>query len=699
MPTRIIGINLSHDSSVCLVEDGRVVSALALERTTRVKRGTVPLSSYAPAMADLTGELVAAAGLAPHDVDYWIATSTESRDEEDERRLASVLGLLVPAERQLALPHPGHHLAHAAAAFHSSGFDEAVAVVVDAYGSLMRPGRERESVFVFGAGDVPRTVLRHVRDLDRIAGHRKNGRIWIPEPLSGIGELYRVVTLALGFNESGTTYDDAGKTMGLSSYGRRLSDEDLFIRTGPDGISFDGAVDSLVELGLAARREDGLRLIPRAPDAPLQDFHKNLAAQIQSEFEEACLYLTRQSMDLAGTRSLVLSGGCFLNSLLNTRIARETEVERLFVYPAATDDGNAVGAALYAYHHLIQESARTPQRPGPPLRDVFLGPPRLTGPGNTPDRIPRLAESWRHPVHRHDDLSAAARAAAEAIARGEIVGWFQDRAEFGPRALGARSILCHPGIAGMKDRLNARVKFRESFRPFAASALAEHAHKWFDMPAPDAPFMLTVCPVLPAQCATISEVVHVDGTCRIQTVDADLPGGLRELIEHFEDATGLPLVLNTSFNLRGMPLVERPEEALDCLFGSRLDRLFVGAYEFAAPDFTALRPVRERGEMRLSIDLAASGSLLADEAFLTSEATHSGRVPRRISVMELRLLDYADGATSLGEIADRCGLDRDVATDMVLELRRHGLLRWSGLPGPSLPTFPVQQYVPTTSDT
>lgn len=678
MAVRIIGFNLSHDSSACLVEDGIIRVALALERTTRIKRGTVPLYVYAAAMADLTNEILSGTGLVPSDIDYWIATSTESRDAEDEARLAGVLGLVTPPERSLQLPHPGHHLAHASAAFYSSGFDEAAACVIDAYGSRVGSGRERETAFFFRTGATPERVLQVLRNADRIAGYRRDGSIWVPGELCGIGEIYRVVTLALGFCEADTTYDDAGKTMGLASYGKRLSAENLFIETTPEGgLSFERAADSLVELSLAIRQDGELRLVPRPSHSPYLQFHYDLAAQVQDEFEEACLHVTRDVLARTGSRSLVLSGGCFLNSLLNTRIMRETEIDRMFVFPAATDDGNAAGAALYAHHHLAGQQTVV----GPPLKHVYLGPSRLSG-----QDIQAVADRWRLPVRRHAGTAEIAGAAAAAIRHGEIVGWFQDRAEFGPRALGARSVLCHPGIAGMKDRLNARVKFRESFRPFAGSVLAEQADKWFDIPTPESPFMLLVCPVLPCQREKISEIVHVDGTCRVQTVDEDTPGPFRALIEAFENETGLPVVLNTSFNLRGMPIVERPEEAMDCLYGSRLDRLFIGDLEIRAPDLTALCPVRAQAETRRT---GGHLEIWGGNAAETSAAAH-------VAPVGVRVLELADGARSMREIVDEIDIDMEEAVDIVLDLRRHGMLRWAGLPETVQPVFPLPQYSPDT---
>jgi carbamoyltransferase len=650
----IVGYNLSHDSSVCLLGDGQILAACALERSSRVKRGVVPMYAYTAAMADLTRDVLAGAGLSHGDVDYWIATSTEARNQDDEDRLADILGLLVPADRRLSLPHPGHHLAHASAAFWTSGYDSAAALVVDAYGSLFNTGRERETGFSFQIGTAPETVLRTVRQSERIAGRlRTDGNIGLPDQLSGIGEVYRAVTLALGFYEQGGTYDDAGKTMGLAPYGHRLSEHPLFIDVTVEGLSFEMAIDSLIELGLAERDASGPRLVPRSAGTPLQDLHRNVAAQIQSEFEQACLWLVRELVQRTGKRSLVLGGGCFLNSVLNARLLNETPVERLSVFPAATDDGNAVGAALYA-HHVLADGTPAPAEERR-LRHVYLGPPRLSG-----TDVPGLARQLGLRAIEHPSPALAAAAAASAIASGEIIGWFENRGELGPRALGARSILCHPGMPGMRNTLNARVKFRESFRPFAAAVLAEQAGKWFDMADPDSPFMLMVWPVRTDRRDQISEIVHVDGTCRVQTVDESLPGNLRRLLEEFELRTDLPMVLNTSFNLRGMPIVERPGEALDCLYGSRLDAVFLGPVEVRGPDHRTLRPVAE------------------------AKPAHGG--------LPGRLLAAADGDATIAELAAAFGVDTDDLVDAALELRRTGMLQWAGVPATPKVAWPLPQY-------
>jgi len=478
------------------------------------------------------------------------------------------------------------------------------------------------------------------------------------------------VTLALGFREGGTIYDDAGKTMGLASYGKRLSADNLFYQLAPDGqLRFDRVADSLVALGVAIREGEELRLVARPSQAPLEKFHQDLATQLQEEFEEAVLHVTRHVLATTRSRSLVLCGGSFLNSIVNTRIRRETEIDRMFVFPAATDDGNAAGVALYAYHNLTGWSADA----APALRHVYLGPPRLSGVD-----LSVVADRWGLEAVKHDGPATTAAAAATAIARGQIVGWFQDRAEFGPRSLGARSILCHPGIPGMKDRLNARVKFREPFRPFAGSVLAERACEWFDMPAPESPFMLMVCPVLETRRRLVSEVVHVDGTCRVQTVAEDTPGPFRALIKAFEAETGLPIVLNTSFNLRGMPIVEHPEDAMDCLYGSRLDRLFIGDLEICAPDLAALRPERESSAIKGSVP-SATGDVKRGAALLPEWEP---------------LLSLADGTRSVRDLSGKLGVDVEDLVDLVLNLRRRGLLQWAGLPQASQLAFPLPQYSP-----
>ncbi len=521
-----MGLNLSRGGGACLVEDGVIRSAFPLARTT-TERTTAERAE--PGLTDLATELLADAGLVAADVEHWIANPAQAHHTDREA---------------LCLPDPSDHLALASAAFYSSGYQEAAALVIDT----------AETSLHFTVGAPPRLVSEVVRHPAQVDGESP---IYLPDNLNGISQLYDVITLALGFQDSRMTMD-------LASHGKPFSTEPLFIEPAGE-LSFARAVDSLLELELATRDNGCLRLVPCQA---VEQFHHDLAAQIQAEIEQAVLHLTREVLARTKSRSLVVSGDCFLNSMVNTRIRNETEIDRLFVFPAATGDAVAAGAALYAHHNLVGPPAPAT----PALRNLYLGPSSAAG-----RDLEALAAHWRLPVRRHTQV---ARAAAAAIARGEIVGWLQDRSELGRNSLGGRSILCHPGVAGIKQRLNARIEHRAAFSSFAGSILAEQARQWFAMPAPDSPFMLYSGEVLAHRRDMVGELVNADGTCRVQTVAEDDPGLFRALIESFEDQTGLPVVVTTAFD----PAVEYPEDALELLRSAVLDRLFVGDLEFQSPD-------------------------------------------------------------------------------------------------------------------
>jgi len=650
----VAGLNLSHDSSFAIVQNGIVTHALALERTSRVKRGTVPYNVFSSEMGKLVKQVLHSADLTIDKIDYWVASSTETKSLEEEAELASLLSL-IPEDRKLILPHPGHHLSHISSAFYSSGFDKAAGLVIDAYGSRIGDEREQETAFLCSVDDGIIRQFNTRKRSNRIAGKLINGEVRLPAELSGIGEIYRVITLALGFYENGTSYDDAGKTMGLAPYGQRFSEEPLFLRIKNGEIDFSKAMESLEALKLIEFTNEGARLLPMGHGKGVVT-KKDLAAQIQKEFEEICLYLVQKVLDETEENNFVASGGCFLNSVLNGRLINETSMKNLFVFPAATDDGNAVGAALFAYYNLLpdKKTYKLDQ-----IKDVYWGPDRLM------DFDPvSLSSNWNLPFKDHGSLQKAAVAAAKYISDGELIGWFQSRSEFGPRALGARSILCHPGKPGMKDKLNARIKFREGFRPFAASCLEHDAKDWFDSPVETSPFMLIVCKAKKSKRTQINEVVHVDGTCRIQTVSDKNQNGYYDLIKEFNSLTGIPLVLNTSFNLRGMPIVEKPSEALDCLFGSRLHRIYIGQYEFQAPDFYTLTP-------------------MLNNLFDQSKNT--------LSKIEHDILAKVDGHNTTNQICELLG-NKEEILDKLLNLRRLEVIDWIETPKRPLRTFLRPQY-------
>jgi carbamoyltransferase len=301
---------------------------------------------------------------------------------------------------------------------------------------------------------------------------------------------------------------------------------------------------------------------PRVPESAITDHHQDVAFGVQAVTEEAALHMARALFAMTGSRNLALAGGVALNSVMNARLLAETPFEHIFIQPAAGDAGNALGAALHVWHQLMG-------RPRAWRMDhAFYGP-------EYPDAdVKGMLTARKLPFRETADPAAEA---AELLSRSKIVGWFQGRAEVGPRALGARSILADPRREEMKDIVNAEVKHREAFRPFAPSVLDERGPEYFEGYYPN-PFMLLVLPIRQDKRDVIPAVAHVDGTGRLQSVIREGNPLYYRLIQEFELRTGVPVVLNTSFNLRGEPIVHRPEEALADYLDTGMDALVMGNY-------------------------------------------------------------------------------------------------------------------------
>ncbi len=543
----VLGLNgYSHDAGVALVVDGRLVFAAEEERYDRVKHSAAfPRQAIAAALAF--------AGLGPGDIDrvafcwrkdmarlrkalyvlrrlpFSLPFLTERPDGLPPRLsyLRSIANLprdLADAGIRAPVAHVEHHFAHAVQAHRFGPEDEAAILTADGMGewtatATWRAGRE---------------------GLARIAERS------YPQSL---GKVYAAVTQHLGFRPDA----DEGKTMGLAPYGRPA-----FVRAfrgivRPDPLrlyridleAFDYPRGRTNMAGTPFARRFGPA---REPEAPIEPRHEDLAHAAQAVLEETLVEVAR---GLKG-RHLGLAGGLFLNCALNGRLAREASFDSLFVFPAAGDAGAAAGAAAW-----VAGMERTE------LKDALLG-----------DAFDARATNAALEGRAARTVADAPAAAARAIAEGKVVGWFQGRMEFGPRALGARSILADPRDPEIKDRLNRTVKFREAFRPFAPAVLEESATEWFLSPRPS-PFMLLVFQVRPERRATIPGVVHVDGTARVQTVGQGT-GPFRRLLEAFAARTGVPLVLNTSFNVRGEPIVRTPAEAITCFDRSGIDVLVMG---------------------------------------------------------------------------------------------------------------------------
>jgi len=382
------------------------------------------------------------------------------------------------------------------------------------------------------------------------------------------GFLYSLFTQYLGFRPNSDEY----KVMGLAAYGKPtfLAEITRMIRLQPTGEPkldwsyFDPAFRGPAYFSRKFYQTFGP---PRERDEPVTERHQNLAASIQRALEVSALTLAEDLHGLTGSTRLCVAGGVGLNCLMNSRLLLESPFSEVFVPPGPHDAGCAMGAALLVAHQQLQRPrghAMSTAGLGPEYSDAEI---RAT--------LEACKVSFSHSAHIEEDV-------ADLIARGQIVGWFQGRMEWGPRALGYRSILADPTRPEMRDRVNAIIKYREDFRPFAPAVLAEAATDYF-LDIKESPFMLFVARARPEQAAKIPSVLHVDGTARLQTVDQAVNPKFWRLIRAFADRRGVPMVLNTSFNVQGEPIVAAPRDALRCFFASGLDALAIGDYLLRKP--------------------------------------------------------------------------------------------------------------------
>ncbi|MDX9859690.1 MAG: carbamoyltransferase [Rhodospirillales bacterium] len=546
---RILGISAYfHDSAAAIIEDGRITAAAQEERFTRKKRDAgFPRNAVAFCLER--------AGIGLEDVDALAIHGTPPRKDVLDRELGAVMTGPLFVD---------HHLSHAASAFYPSPFEDAVVLTMDG------ADEKTTASVAIGRGNSLEVIRK------------------TPSPHS-LGLLYSAFTHYTGFRVNSGEY----KVMGLAPYGEpRYRDLilDRLIDLEDDGSFrldqsyFDGGTG----LTMTNRRFDALfGGPPRRPDEPLSSRHMDLAASIQAVTEEVMVRTTRHLAAETGQRNLCLAGGVALNCVANGKILRDGRFEGLWIQPAAGDAGGALGAALTAYH-CFHGRPRIPTEPGDSMAGAYLGPDFAQG-----DIESRLAAAGaRFSVLDGDHLIAAA---ARALAAGKAIGWFQGRMEFGPRALGARSILGDARSPTMQKTLNLKVKYRESFRPFAPSVLAEDVAEWFDLQGAS-PYMLLVAHVrnerrramtdaetalfgidkLNVVRSDIPAVTHVDYSARIQTVHAETNPRYHALISAFKALTGCPVVVNTSFNVRGEPIVCTPEDAWRCFMGTDIEALAIG---------------------------------------------------------------------------------------------------------------------------
>lgn len=571
----ILGLNCFHgDASAAVIRDGRLVAAAEEERFRRIKH-------WAGFPTEAIKYCLAEAGMTISDVNH-IAINQDSganltakfayvvksrpglrflvdrfrnrgaREGVEELLQQTFAGKKLPA----SLEHVEHHLAHLSSAFHVSPFDEAVVVSVDGFGD-----------FASGAWGIGRGEKIDVE-----------GRVLFPHSL---GIFYQAITQYLGFPHYGDEY----KVMGLAPYGEPrylpqmreivgLKNDGTFeiclkyFRHHKEKIAFEwqGGSPDFAELFTPALVD---LLGPRRdPSQPLGDCHRDIARSAQAMYEEAFFNLLNVLHARHQVPNIALAGGCAMNSVANGKVRRMTPFKNVYVQSAAGDAGGAIGAAFAVWHkHGGKRSFVMDHAYWGPHYDAAYVDGLLL---NEANRISAAGCT----IERFADEEALCRKTAEAVADGNVIGWFQGRLEWGPRALGNRSIVCDPRRGDMKNILNAKIKRRESFRPFAPSVLSEAVSDWFEEDD-DVPFMMQVFQIREEKRSQIPAVTHVDGSGRLQTVKQSTNPRYHALISAFRDLTGVPMVLNTSFN-ENEPVVCKPEEALDCFLRTNMDVLVLG---------------------------------------------------------------------------------------------------------------------------
>ncbi len=576
-PRCVLGLSAYyHDSAACLLRDGEIVAAAQEERFTRIKGDAAfPARAAAYCLAEAGVAVADLAAVAFYDkpllkfdrlLETYLAVAPRGfrsflkagplwvkeklfTDRALRHALGTLAGAGVPYDGELL--YAEHHESHAASAFYPSPFDEAAVLTVDGVGEW--------ATAAIGVG--------RSAELELLA------ELHFPDSL---GLLYSAFTSYLGFRVNSGEY----KVMGLAPYGEpRYADLILsrLMRLRDDGSfaldrRYFGYVSGLTMTSGAFHALFGGP--PRAPEGPLEQRHFDLARSVQHACEEVVLRMARTAHRLTGLDRLCMAGGVALNAVANGRVLREGPFRDVWIQPAAGDAGGALGAAALAWHRALGGARRVARAadgaPTDAMRGARLGPA-------FDDAAIEAALHAAGVAHARVPAEALAARVADRLADGAVVGWFQGRMEFGPRALGARSILADPRRPEMQSRLNRAIKFRESFRPFAPSVRAERAAEWFAVDR-DAPYMLVVAPVRDAHRGAVPAVTHVDGSARVQTVRADVDPAFHALLTAFEARTGCPVLVNTSFNVRGEPIVCTPADAIRCFRDTRMDVLVLGPY-------------------------------------------------------------------------------------------------------------------------
>jgi len=556
----ILGLNYYfHDSTACIVKDGQLIAAIEEERLNRDKHTRV-----FPMLA--IDRCLKIAGLSYNDIDH-IAVSIKPTHNLGKKVVYGLKhlknikpfinqGLVHGYNKQKSfwnwfgyhwdskkegpeVHFIQHHLCHAPGSFYVSPYDEAALLSIDGSGEWAT------TWLGYGKGNAISCL----------------GQSYFPHSL---GSFYEAVTQFCGFR---TSYDE-GKTMGLAPMGDPsvfLEEVEKIVTVTSEGqLSFDLSYFNYQNMSWKRCSEKFHEIFgePRKHGEDFKKHHMDVAAAFQRVLENKVLEICDILHSKTNADYLVISGGVSLNSVMNGRIVRESSFKDVYVMPAAGDNGTAIGAAYYLYNGIFKKARN------------FVHTNPYVGTSYTNEEIEKILKGAKLQYETHENICDVA---ANLLEEGKIIGWFQGAMEIGPRTLGSRSILANPAFPDMKDKINAEVKFREAYRPFAPSAIVEATKEFFDLEV-EAPFMLKVCNVLKEKQSVIPAVTHVDGSARLQTVGKDLHPRYYELIKKLGERTGVPIVLNTSFNIQGEPVVESPQDALRCFFSTGLDYLVIGDF-------------------------------------------------------------------------------------------------------------------------
>lgn len=561
----ILGIaGQGHDAAAALIKDGLLIAAAEEERFTRIKHIGIDKAGGLPYKS--ISFCLQAAGIQPKQVDYVVyyhnkilkftrflvfrmkrifrdplATVYYGLGDAASFRSMVKTSTLIKKEFPSSDYHEVyHHLSHAASSFFLSPFNKAALLVIDASGELTATS--------MGYGEENRIQL--IREVS------------FPHSL---GMLYGSVTHYLGFEPNSDEY----KVMGLAAFGKPRFYEEFtdIVRMKDDG-SYEINLEYFSP-GFRGPNYLGEKFIrafgpPRRKEEPVTQHHADIAASLQKCLEETVFHLANHLYELTGQENLCLAGGVALNCSMNGKLKERTPFKHIFIQPAAGDPGTAIGAAYYLYHQIL-DNKRNYQ-----MKDAYYGPEYSN------EDIKKVLDMAKQDYVYLEEPELLRRT-AELLAEGKIVGWFQGRMEWGPRALGNRSILADPTRPNMKDLLNYYVKHREEFRPFAPSVVEERAEGYFEITEPS-PFMLFAYKVKEEVKDKIPAVTHVDGTARVQTVSRNINPRFYDLLLEFERLKGIPILLNTSFNVMGEPIVCDPKDALRCYAASGMDALVMGNF-------------------------------------------------------------------------------------------------------------------------